>query len=196
MNNPQTEIIIDSQVPLAQILAQNPNNPAPAEVLDEIVVLEVKHYGYDGLPHAGQIAVNKAVADDVRQFFEKAWELQFPIEKVIPISNPKYAWDDNASCDDNNSSGYNYRLIGGTNRMSKHARGLAFDINPVPNIYVRFDENMKETFRAPKNGVYDENAKGTLTKDHPLVKLMKDLGWTWGGDWTSPLDYQHFEKNI
>ena len=45
---------------------------------------------------------------------------------------------------------------------------------------------------------YDEKAKGTLTKDHPLVIFMKERGWIWGGDWSkigdSGVDYQHFEK--
>ena len=57
---------------------------------------------------------------------------------------------------------------------------------------------MKEVFRAPENGVYDPSAKGTLTSDHPLVLLMKELGWEWGGDWTPETgreDYQHFQKN-
>ena len=101
------------------------------------------------------------------------------------------------SCDDNNSSGFNYRFVMGTDRMSKHAMGLAFDINPVQNIYIKYDEKMNEVFRFPKGAVYNKNAIGTLTIDHSLVSLMKSLGWGWGGDWkpeSGRVDYQHFEK--
>lgn len=178
-----------------EITIQNPKNPAPQEILDLLDVLEVQHFGYDGQIYSGQIVMNKGVIDEVKLFFEKAAEIKFPIEKVVPISNKKYAWDDELSCEDNNSSGFNYRAIAGTNKLSKHASGLAFDINPAQNIYIRYDENMNEIARSPKDGVYDEKAKGTLTKDHPLVTLMKGLGWTWGGDWKSPADWQHFEKN-
>lgn len=182
-----------------EILAQNPTMPAPQEILHSLTILMVKYYGFDTVIHSGQIVVHKNVAKDVESFFEVALENKFPIEKVIPISHEKYTWDDETSCNDNNSSGYNYRLIMGTNRMSKHAQGLAFDINPVQNIYVRYDEQGKEIYRLPKNGTYNKNAKGTLSDEHPLVILMKKLGWKWGGDWTPEsgrIDYQHFEKDI
>ncbi len=35
---------------------------------------------------------------------------------------------------------------------------------------------------------------GTFTADHPIVRAFLQLGWDWGGNWTSPKDYQHFEK--
>ena len=175
----------------------NPNNPAPQEIIKNIEIFDVSYYGFDEQIHQGQIAMNKDSVEDVKKFFDLSLELRFPIEKVTLISNEKYLWDDYKSCADNNSSGFNYRKIGGTDKLSKHSTGHAFDINPVQNIYVRY-ENMKEVFRAPENGVYDPSAKGTLTSDHPLVLLMKELGWEWGGDWTPETgreDYQHFQKN-
>jgi D-alanyl-D-alanine carboxypeptidase len=24
--------------------------------------------------------------------------------------------------------------------------------------------------------------------------VFTDRGWQWGGDWTNPIDYQHFER--
>lgn len=182
-----------------EVLAQNPNSPAPQDILDSLGVLEIEYYGFDEKIHSGQIAMRKDVAEDTKKFFDLALKIKFPIEKVIPISNTKYKWNDEASCNDNNSSGYNYRLVAGTNRMSKHSKGLAFDINPVQNIYVKYNKDGNETVRYPKEGVYDKNTKGTLTSDSPLVILMKDLGWDWGGDWvpeSGRVDYQHFEKHI
>jgi hypothetical protein len=190
--------IVDSNMTAAEILAQNPRNPAPTEVLENLEIVTVEYFGFDNKKHRGQIVMHKDWVSDVKEFFAEALRLQFPIEKVIPISHSKYLWDDERSCEDNNSSGYNYRIILGTNRLSRHANGLAFDINPVQNIYIRHDEKGNETYRSPKNGMYDKNAKGTLTQGHPLVSLMRQKGWMWGGDWKKEdgvVDYQHFEKS-
>lgn len=199
MKDSSKKTIVDSNMGREAILAQNPESIAPQDVIDNIEILVVEYLGFDDVIHSGQIAMSKSVSNEVKEFFELALKIRFPIEKVIPISNEKYKWDDVVSCDDNNSSGFNYRKVLGTNRMSKHSSGSAFDINPVQNIYVRYDKDLNETARYPKDGVYNENAKGTLTKNSPLVILMKNLGWDWGGDWTPEsgrVDYQHFEKNI
>lgn len=192
-------VVIDSDLSREEVLAQNPENPAPAEVLANIEALSVRYLGYDGKLHTGQIAMHASVLPDVEAFFKTARDLSFPIEKVIPISVAKYRWDDETSCADNNSSGYNYRTIHGTLRLSKHALGLAFDINPRQNIYIKFDKALSEIYRSPKDGVYDPQAPGTLTGEHPLVLLMEELGWEWGGRWrpeSGCIDYQHFEKNL
>src|SRR3989344_6449456 len=180
-------------------IVQNPKNPAPQEILDTLEVIEVVYCGFDDAIHQGAIIINEVVSEDVRKFFDLALKIKFPIKKIIPISDPKYHWDDDISCEDNNSSGFNYRNIGGSNKLSKHAFGLAFDINPVQNIYVRYDKGLKEVFRAPTNGIYNPETPGTLVEGDPLVTLMKNLGWTWGGDWTPEsgrIDYQHFEKDM
>ena len=191
--------IIDSNLSQSEMLLQNPIMEAPQDVLEQLECKEVTYYGYDGNIHQGQIVMNKKVMKDVVLFFEEAFKLQFPIKSVIPIADKKYRWNDEVSCDDNNSSGYNFRYIGGTIRMSKHAQGLAFDINPLQNPYIKYDENVQELWRAPKHGTYDPSTPGTLFKEHPLVELLKSKGWAWGGDWKKeegPIDYQHFEKFI
>lgn len=193
-------IVFDSDVTLDTALTQNPQSPAPPDVLDAMRMADVTYIGFDELLHKGQIVMHKDAIEDVRAFFALALKLGFPIQSVIPISNPRYAWDDEASCNDNNSSGFNYRAItGNPNKLSKHAYGMAFDINPVQNIYVRYDEQLRVAFKAPAHGMYDEQAVGTLTREHPLVQHMKELGWEWGGDWTREsgrTDYQHFERDF
>ena len=183
-----------------EMMIDNPQNPAPQEVLADLEIIDVEYYGFDKVLHQGQILMHKDVAEDVAEFFKLALKLKFPIKSVILISDPRYKWDDELSCEDNNSSGFNYRCVSGdTTRLSKHALGRALDINPVQNIYVRYDGNLKEVFRSPETGKYDKNTPGTLVSDDPLVLLMKKLGWDWGGDWkpeSGREDYQHFEKNL
>ena len=58
---------------------------------------------------------------------------------------------------------------------------MTFDINPVQNIFIKYDKDMNEIYRVPKNGKYDKNISGTLTPENPLVGHMKNLGWKWEG---------------
>ncbi len=189
------EVIIQDAGGLSPL--QNPQNMAPAHIMQAQRMLGVSHYGFDGLVRQGSIVVHDEVTDDVTKFFKKALELKFPIERVVPISDEKYRWDDELSMADNNTSGFNYRTILGTDNLSNHATGRAFDVNPRQNIYVKYDKEGREVFCYPKGAIYDEKAKGTLTREHPLVLLMKEKGWAWGGDWQrgdGVVDYQHFEK--
>lgn len=189
--------IIDSQMTRKQALAQNPAFPAPQEIIDSQKLLEVMYYGFDGKLHQGQVVVNKKVASDVKAFFHKAREIRFPIAHAIPAADPRYGWSDDKMMADNNTSGYNYRTIAGSTNLSNHAKGLALDVNTFLNPYIYIDNN-GQVITDPSGATYDPSKPGTLTKDHPLVKLMEARGWTWGGDWTlendEVIDYQHFEK--
>lgn len=181
----------------SKLLSQNPLSPAPETVLRELEVLKIRHYGFNNLFHSGEIIVHKDVIDDVKKFFKLASEIKFPIYSVVPIHKEPFFFDDIKSCEENNSSAFNYRKIHNTQTLSKHSLGKAFDINPVQNIYLTYNEAGGETFRLPSNALYDETAPGTLTARHPLVVFMKSRSWTWGGDWTPEsgrIDYQHFEK--
>lgn len=71
-----------------------------------------------------------------------------------------------------------------------HSYGFALDINPLQNPYI------KGAVVLPKGAVYDPAVPGTLTGTCAVVKTFKRLGWTWGGEWKSLKDYQHFEKVV
>ncbi|HEY0964714.1 MAG TPA: M15 family metallopeptidase [Candidatus Paceibacterota bacterium] len=190
-------MIIDSDMTVAEALRQNPHSEAPESIVKNLRVLQMYYIGFDMQLHRGQIVVHKKAVAPVRTFFSTAIALTFPIKSVIPVAAPEFLWDDEISCNANNSSGYNYRTIAGTTRLSRHASGLAFDINPLQNVYIRYDADGNEIARLPAHGRYDPDAPGTLHADHLLVILMKQYGWTWGGDWTPEsgrVDYQHFEK--
>jgi hypothetical protein len=185
--------IVDSALAVHEILSQNPAQPCPDEILQTIGVMEVQYLSFDGEYHIGQMAVAQSVMAEVEAFFRQALESRFPIAKVVPAS--VYAWDDEALMADNVSSGFNYRFIAGSDKPSLHGRGLAFDINPVQNPYIRYTE--KGTITQPPKAVWNPEKPGTLHADHPLVKLMEGFGWEWGGHLTPDsgrTDYQHFQK--
>lgn len=183
-----TAPIRDSELTKEEILRQNPLLECPAKVLDEIAIVNVNYYSFDGNVHSGQLAVHKKLADDVEGAFKIILEDKFPIESVIPVSDKRFEWDDTISTSANNTSAFNYRFVRGTEEISAHAFGRAIDINPRLNPYFPG----KKVF--PVHSSYNPEVEGTILAQSRLVEYFKDLGWRWGGDWNEDLDFQHFEK--
>jgi peptidoglycan L-alanyl-D-glutamate endopeptidase CwlK len=166
---------------------QNPANPCPPEIFSRLVRVPVRFRSFRGREESGIMVVDEALADDVAGLFAELLKTGFPIESVTPISDPAFAWDDVRSMTANNSSGFNYRLIAGTERLSYHAFGKAIDINPAVNPY--FHDGIVE----PAGATYDPSRPGVLTEASPAVRFLDARGWEWGGRWKNP-DYQHFQK--
>lgn len=159
---------------------------APISIIDQLVIIDIPYISFSGLKTTGQLVVHEDLASELQVIFEKVANLAFPIEKMIPIV--QYEWDDIKSVTDNNSSGFNYRLISGTNRPSLHALGRAVDINPRINPY--FGRLGVE----PAEASYDPNAKGVLFEGSSVVNIFLQSDWTWLGRRAEYPDYQHFEK--
>lgn len=188
-------MINDSSLSPQEALKQNPESICPEEVINSLGLMTVEYIGFDERIHVGQIVITQSLEAEVETFFRHALEQKFPIEKVIPAADKVYGWDDERLMADNVSSGFNYRLIAGSQEISMHGLGRAFDINPVQNPYIRYEKD-KEIVQPPGTR-WNPAIPGTLSGDHPLVKLMEGMGWEWGGNWTRSsgrIDYQHFEK--
>ena len=165
--------------------------------LDELKYVRVLHVGFDGETHIGELIVNEVIADDIISIMKILYENEYPIEKIVLID--QYDADDNLSMEDNNSSAFNYRTIAGTTRLSKHSLGMAVDINPKFNPYIRKDADGNQIVE-PANGVEfterTENFPYKIDSDDLCYKTFVSHGFTWGGDWNSVKDYQHFEKSL
>ena len=59
---------------------------------------------------------------------------------------------------------------------------------------VLYSQDSIGTFNNLFNSGYSLTAKGTLTRENIIVSSLLSRGWVWGGDWSSPKDYQHLEK--
>ena len=185
--------IIDSRMTTQQAFdGLDPKCPDAIRKRQRLV--ELKYYSFDKRVHLGQLVIDKDLVADIKRVFKSALDQHFPINSVIPISDPRFRknghWDDDLSMIANNTSAFNYRNVTGGTTLSNHATGRAVDINTVQNPY------FKGTIKLPPNGNYNPAAEGTFTADSPLTKLFQQLGWTWGGTWKSPTDYQHFEKPL
>lgn len=165
--------------------------------LDQLRYVRVKHYDFDGNVKAGELIVNRKIARDIVEIFYELYQNEYPLEEVSLID--KYDADDGRSMKANNTSAFNYRKIAGTKTLSRHAYGMAIDINPRINPYV------VGNFIDPKNGsVYAQRdvkkcrgayKKWMIHKNDFIYRLFIEHGFEWGGDWKRIKDYQHFEKN-
>ena len=182
---PVQKIIIDADYTIEEALR---GGNIPSSVKNTLELVTVNYYGFDGKLHQGQIIVNKEIANDIVEIFKVIEETKFPVEKVVPIV--EYNWSDEKSMNDNNTSSFNYRFISGSRILSMHANGLAIDINPKQNPYVKNETSI------PAGSEYKLKNMGTIEPDSKIVKAFKEKGWTWGGDWKSLKDYQHFQKKI
>jgi len=183
--NEESGYVIDSDIDFEQAVS---GKNIPQSIIENLRLVDVYYFGFDEKLHKGQLVVHKEVVLDIIEIFEFIRETRFPIGKVIPIS--KYDWSDEKSMMDNNTSAFNYRYISGARVISNHASGLAIDINPGLNPYIKNGNSL------PANCVYDITKAGTILVDSDLVKEFKKKGWQWGGEWISLKDYQHFEKKL
>ena len=183
-----TKPLIDSALTIEEILQQNPKLQCPDEVLEQLTVIEVSYYSFDGQIHTGQLAVHKDLVEDVKGAFTIILEDKFPIQSVIPVADKRFDWDDSISTAANNSSTFNYRYVRNTKDISSHAFGRAIDINPRLNPY------FPDGIVFPAHASYDPKTKGAIVEHSRLVQYFDSLGWRWGGNWDEDLDYQHFEK--
>ncbi len=146
--------------------------------------VEVEYINSTGKRSKGILIVHKNVAATIKKIFSEIADSGFVIDKIEPMS--KYDWSDEKSMNANNTSAFNYRLVSGTRSISKHANGLAIDINPLWNPFV------SGKYVSPKGAVYDKKRPGTIHKGSPVYKIFKKHGWKWGGEWIPYKDYQHF----
>ena len=159
---------------------------------DDLSYLTLTHIGYDGKSHTGNMIVDKKLADEVISIFKELYEAEFPIEKISLAC--EYSGVDELSMEDNNTSAFNDRPVTGGTGLSYHQLGRAIDINPLVNPYIKFSSGVVLPENSDAYLDREVNAMGMITADGECVRIFKKYGWTWGGDWKSLKDYQHFEK--
>ena len=84
----------------------------------------------------------------------------------------------------------------GSKRLSKHAQGIAIDINPLYNPCVTRKKDGTLIVEPSTGKPYiNRNAKFPykIKRGDLCYRLFIQHGFRWGGDWKSKKDYQHFE---
>lgn len=171
----------------------------PHITYDDLRYLKVLYCDFNAETQIGELVCNQAIAQDLVEIFYELYQNEYQIDKIRLID--EYAGDDTLSMEDDNTSCFNYRVVDGTPKLSKHALGLAIDINPFYNPYIVFNRPTQgETYISPKGSeIYADRSQTFPYKidyDDLCYRLFKEHGFTWGGDWNSTKDYQHFQKAI
>lgn len=151
---------------------------------------------FNGETQTGELICNKAIAQDMVEIFYELYLNDYRIERIRLID--EYGGDDTLSMEDNNTSCFNYRVVDGTDSLSKHALGCAIDINPFYNPYVVFNRPTQgETYISPRGSeIYADRSRSfpyKIDENDLCYRLFTAHGFTWGGNWNSSKDYQHFQ---
>lgn len=179
---PKNDTIIDAAYTFDEAVA---GTKAPQHIVNQLELIDVVYLSTDGKIHKGQILSNKKIADDIRYLFDFMLNEGFVIEKAVPIV--KYNWNDSLSMEANNTYSFCYRNIS----YSKHAQGMAIDVNP------RFNPlRWKKVNRPnqPHGAVLDTTVNGTLHPQHRVVAEFRRRGFRWGHTFSKYWDDHHFEK--
>lgn len=159
---------------------------------DDLRLVRLRHHGFDGRTHEGELVVHVPLANEVLAIFERIYAAGFPIHSARRIEH--FRGSDPESMAANNSSGFNFRVVDGTANLSQHALGRAIDINPVQNPWVRGARIDPEAGSAYLDR--SQLRPGMIVRPGPVVSAFEAAGWRWGGDVPNAADYHHFSKQI
>lgn len=172
-------------------------SPVPCDRLREV---SFRFVDFTGETRLGRVVVMDALASHVQALFDDLHARRFPLRRAVPMQ--AYRGDDDAAMDDDNTSGFNARLVAGSSQWSLHAYGLAIDLNPVENPFIEIADDGRSLRVSPAaSGREFVNRREPRPGKPPrsglaeaVVDLFAEHGLlVWGGDWNSPIDYQHFE---
>jgi len=166
--------------------------------LQQLRLLTVRHWGFDGRAHVGQLVVNRAAARPLAKVFRRLYILRFPI-RHLQLAD-MYGRASVRPADGDVSGSFECRQAvpspctggSGTGTWSNHAYGLAIDLNPAENPYVGCGQTRDST-----RARYLDRSRlreGMVTP--AVVAAFRSIGWGWGGDWSGATkDYMHFSHN-
>lgn len=157
--------------------------------------LRLSHVDAEGREHVGEMVCNKAIAQDLIDIFRELYRQKYPIQRIRLIDD--YEASDERSMRDNNTSCFCYRTVSGTRKLSKHALGMAIDINTLYNPYVHTGKDGHRVVEPVTASRYVDRTKSfpyKIEKDDLLHRLFLQHGFRWGGSWRTMKDWQHFEK--
>jgi hypothetical protein len=147
--------------------------------------------GFDGARHTGELLVNRSAADGLVEVFRDLYDARFPIEEMRITAKAEQTAPPTG--DGNDTSAFNCRAARGTTTYSQHAYGLAVDLNPFQNPYLKGDLVLPELAGAYRDRSW--RRPGMILSGGPVVRAFARIGWGWGGSWHSLKDLQHFSAN-
>lgn len=163
--------------------------------LADLRYLRMSYVDFDGAVREGEMVVAADIAEAIVGVFAKLFEARFPIARMQLVDD--FAANDDLSMAANNTSAFNCRAVTGGTGYSQHSYGNAIDINTIQNPYVRVRDT-GTLILPPEGAAFADRADvrpGMIVAGDVVTAAFAEIGWVWGGDWTSLKDYQHFSSN-
>ena len=174
------------------VLARSTWQPDCPVRAGELAWVRLTFWGFDDTRHTGELLVDASVADDLVSVFRRLYDARFPVEEMRVTRLDEL--DAPPTGDGNNTGAFACRAtVSSTGQFSQHAYGLAMDLNPFQNPYLKGDLVLPELASAYLDR--DRPGPGIIQPDDVVVAAFASIGWEWGGDWQSLKDYQHFSEN-
>jgi len=180
------------------------DTPAPAEVISrstwregcpvaatDLSWLRLTFWGFDGRRHTGELLVNRSVTEEMVTVFRRLYAARYPVEEMRVTRLDEL--DAPPTGDGNTTGAFACRPTTGGSSYSQHAYGLAIDVNPFQNPYLKGDVVLPELASSYLDRTWVR--PGMITANGPVVRAFAEVGWPWGGAWRSLRDYQHFSQN-
>jgi hypothetical protein len=173
--------------PIRDRMGESWSSACPID-LSDLRYVTVAFRGFDGFAHTGELVLAAHVAEDVVGVFEKLFDTGFPIEEMRLVTTEDHHAPKTG--DGNSTAAYNCRSIRGSSRWSEHALGTALDINPFHNPMLKRGSLVPE--KATSYVDRDNVRPGMVVDPGVAVKAFAEIGWKWGGHWSSHKDWMHF----
>jgi hypothetical protein len=155
--------------------------------LSDLRYLTLVFRGFDGRAHTGELVVNRNAVPKAVAAFRELFAIGFPIEEMrLPGTADVAA---RPTGDGNDTASFVCRPARGQTRFSAHAYGLAIDVNPFQNPLVRGDLVLPELASAYRDRSW--RRAGMFEPGSAAVRAFTRQGFTWGGTFSRPKDYQH-----
>jgi hypothetical protein len=166
--------------------------------LSDLSLLRFNYWDLDGNVERGPMVVNSSAATHVLWVFEHLFDARFPLQHVALATafNPK-SLENHPNSHGSTTASFNCRPIvtpeGAGPTYSQHSYGLAVDINPLQNPFVRSDGWTRNKFARP---YVDRSASlpGMIHSGDVVTRSFAAIGWRWGGEWSGDKDYMHFSQ--
>ena len=172
----------------ARVIARSTWRQGCPVAASELAWVRLSFWGFDNRRHTGELLVNRAVARQLVSVFRGLYRQRFPIEEMRITRKDEL--DAPPTGDGNNTGAFNCRPVVGQKAFSQHAYGLAIDVNPFQNPYLKGDLVLPELASSYQDRGW--RRPGMILTGGQVVRAFAGIGWEWGGTWHSLKDIQHF----
>ncbi|MFN2556619.1 MAG: M15 family metallopeptidase [Nitriliruptorales bacterium] len=166
-------------------------HPQCPVALEDLRYVMLTYWGFDERPHTGELLVHAAAAEDLIRVFRRLYAARFPIEEMRVVSSEELRAAPTG--DGNNTTSFACRPTTGGTTWSEHAYGLAVDINPFHNPYLKGDLVLPELATAYTKRSW--RRAGMIAAGDEVTESFATIGWGWGGAWRSAKDWMHFSRS-